>query len=98
MADREFRLFHKQQDRVPCLRRTLALTTNVTLRLNEQIDDAIRRSPNLARHKVRFETHEGRVVMRGEVGTYYQKQMAQETLRRVPGVEHIENRLEVLWR
>jgi hypothetical protein len=31
------------------------------------------------------------------VGSYYQKQMAQETLRRVAGVDQIENELEVCW-
>jgi hypothetical protein len=32
----------------------------------------------------------------GVVGSFYQKQMAQETLRRIDGVGSIENRLEVV--
>ena len=35
--------------------------------------------------------------MQGVVKTYFQKQMAQEAIRRVDGVEHVENCLEVTW-
>ena len=42
-----------------------------------------------------IETESGRVVLQGTVGTFYQKQMAQEALRRIEGVREIENRLEV---
>jgi osmotically-inducible protein OsmY len=31
------------------------------------------------------------------VRSYFQKQMAQEVVRRVEGVEQIDNDLEVLW-
>jgi len=51
----------------------------------------------LKRRNLRFETQEGRVVLRGTVSSYYQKQMAQEALRRLKGVDHIENHLEVNW-
>jgi osmotically-inducible protein OsmY len=36
-------------------------------------------------------------VLQGVVGTFFQKQMAQEALRRVDGVQQIENNLEVAW-
>jgi len=36
-------------------------------------------------------------VLRGVVSSYYQKQMAQEAVRRLQGVEGIENHLEVDW-
>jgi osmotically-inducible protein OsmY len=71
--------------------------TNVTFRLEDQLHEALRRNPYLTRRKLHLETSDGRVVLRGAVNSYYQKQMAQETLRRVPGVEQIENQLEVLW-
>jgi hypothetical protein len=35
--------------------------------------------------------------LRGVVRSYYQKQMAQEVLLGLEGVEHIENQLEVEW-
>jgi osmotically-inducible protein OsmY len=40
---------------------------------------------------------EGHVMLLGTVGTYFQKQMAQEVVRSLEGVEHIENCLEVAW-
>ncbi len=36
-------------------------------------------------------------MLRGTVKTYYHKQMAQEALRRVEGVDQIENQVEVAW-
>jgi len=61
------------------------------------ISSAIEKSPHLKLRNLRFETHEGRVVLRGVVSSYYQKQMAQEAVRRLQGVEGIENHLEVDW-
>jgi osmotically-inducible protein OsmY len=61
------------------------------------ISTAIARHPHLKRRKLRVETHEGRVVLRGVVNTYYQKQMAQEAVRRLEGVHEVENHLEVDW-
>ncbi len=63
--------------------------------LDRLVETAIESSPFVRRRKLRFETHDGRVVLRGRVGTYYQKQMAQEAVRGVAGVLAIENQLEV---
>ena len=38
----------------------------------------------------------GRLTLTGTVGSYYLKQIAQTIVSRVPGVELIDNRLEVL--
>lgn len=65
--------------------------------LDSLIASAIERHPHLKRRNLRFETQEGRVVLRGTVSSYYQKQMAQEALRRLKGVDQIENHLEVNW-
>lgn len=65
--------------------------------LDSRISVAIEKNPHLKRRKVHFEAREGCVVLRGSVSSYYQKQMAQESLRRVQGVERIENQLEVNW-
>jgi osmotically-inducible protein OsmY len=65
--------------------------------LDCQIRSAIDQNPYLMGRKVRIETHDGRVTLRGVVHSYYQKQMAQETLRNVAGVDRIENQLEVCW-
>ena len=65
--------------------------------LEDQVQLAIAGSPYLAKRKVRFETQDGRVVLRGVVSSYFQKQMAQEALRSVAGVREIDNLLEVNW-
>jgi osmotically-inducible protein OsmY len=46
---------------------------------------------------LRIEQQDGQVTLRGTVGTYYQKQMAQELVGRVDGVTNVENHLEVSW-
>ena len=43
------------------------------------------------------EAADGRVVLKGSVGSFFQKQMAQEAIRRVDGVQLIDNLLEVTW-
>jgi osmotically-inducible protein OsmY len=65
--------------------------------LDALISSAIQRNPHLKQRNLRFETHEGKVVLRGTVSSYYQKQMAQEALRRLKGVDCIENHLVVNW-
>lgn len=57
----------------------------------------LEQSPHLARSGLTLEARDGRLVVRGKVRSYFHKQMAQETLRHVDGVEQIENLLEVHW-
>lgn len=38
---------------------------------------------------------EGMLVIRGTVGSYYEKQLAQEYARQIPGVEQVANHLTV---
>ncbi|MCR4413566.1 MAG: BON domain-containing protein [Thermoguttaceae bacterium] len=63
--------------------------------LDDKVLTALERSPYVPRKTLRFETAEGRVTLRGVVCSYFQKQMAQEALRRVEGVHEILNELEV---
>jgi osmotically-inducible protein OsmY len=63
--------------------------------LDDRVLTALARNPYLAGRNLRFETEEGRVTLRGVVRTYFQKQMAQESLRRIDGVDQIHNELEV---
>lgn len=65
--------------------------------LNERLENAIRHNPHFDGRRLRFEASEGKVVLKGTVGSYFEKQMAQESLRRVEGVQEIENDLEVTW-
>ena len=55
------------------------------------IEVAIRESPYLRGKQLRFETLDGHVTLRGNVGSFFHKQMAQETVRRIDGVQRIDN-------
>jgi hypothetical protein len=63
--------------------------------LSERLLNVLTRNPYVASRTLRFETSEGRVVLRGIVRSFFQKQMAQEAVRRVEGVEEVCNELEV---
>jgi osmotically-inducible protein OsmY len=39
----------------------------------------------------------GRVTIKGTVQSFFEKQMAQEALRNINGIESIENQLKVTW-
>ena len=71
--------------------------TMIDMPLDHRILNALEQNPHVGRRNLRFETQQGRVTLRGVVGTYYQKQMAQEAVRGVDGVEEIANELEVCW-
>lgn len=65
--------------------------------LDQIVSSALEQSPYLSTRQLRFETNQGTVVLRGVVPSYYQKQMAQETVRRIDGVDEVINQLEVNW-
>jgi osmotically-inducible protein OsmY len=65
--------------------------------LDDRVLTALERNPYLSHRNLRFETSSGRVTLKGVVGTYFQKQMAQEAIRYVDGVSEIANELEVCW-
>jgi len=69
--------------------------SQIDVPLNDKVFSALTRNPYLSGRNLRFEMAEGRVTLRGVVRSYFQKQMAQEALRRVDGVEEIHNELEV---
>ena len=62
-----------------------------------RVHSALECNPHLKARQLRFEMHDGRVRLLGVVSSYYQKQMAQESVRRLEGVEAVENQLEVAW-
>lgn len=69
----------------------------IDTQIQDKASQAISTHPHLATRRLRLETADGRVTLRGMVQSYFQKQMAQEALRRVDGVETIDNQLEVTW-
>jgi osmotically-inducible protein OsmY len=74
-----------------------APTSTFETTLATRVDQAIQTNPYINCRTLRFETEGSRVVLQGSVKSYFQKQMAQEAVRKVEGVEQIENCLEVLW-
>jgi osmotically-inducible protein OsmY len=69
----------------------------IDMPLDDRVLTALERSPYVPRRNLRFETSEGHVTLRGVVDSYFQKQMAQEALRHVDGIDEISNELEVCW-
>ncbi|HEY4235223.1 MAG TPA: BON domain-containing protein [Lacipirellulaceae bacterium] len=65
--------------------------------LFDLIHSALSTSPYVPNRQVRVEANDGRVVLKGNVGSFFQKQMAQEAIRRIDGVQLIDNLLEVTW-
>jgi len=65
--------------------------------LFDRIHSALSTSPHVPSRQVRVEANDGRVVLKGNVGSFFQKQMAQEAIRRIDGVRLIDNLLEVTW-
>ncbi len=66
--------------------------------LLQRVDSAIQGSPHIAGHQVFCQEESGIVVLHGRVDSFFQKQMAQETLKKLEGVEKVINELEVDWR
>ncbi len=73
-------------------------TTLATTALCDQVVGILSNSPYISRRHVQVETSEGNVRLEGTVSSFFQKQMAQEIVRRVDGVESVENQLKVAWR
>ncbi len=75
----------------------MTIREDCSVLLEDQVQWTLRHNPYLTRNPLRCEAREGHVVIRGEVGSYFQKQMATEALRKLNGIEQIDNQLEVVW-
>jgi hypothetical protein len=65
--------------------------------LDNRAQDVLSKQPNIPKRNLRVEASDGRVTLHGTVHSYYQKQMAQEALRQLEGVQTIDNKIEVSW-
>jgi osmotically-inducible protein OsmY len=65
--------------------------------LSQQIQNAVIHNPHLNHRRMQIRTESGRVTLQGSVRSFFEKQMAQEALRKIEGIESIENQLEVTW-
>jgi len=59
--------------------------------------DAIDQSPYLSDRQMRIDALNGVIKLEGAVNSFFQKQMAQELMRRVDGVTRVDNQLSVNW-
>ena len=64
-------------------------------RIVEAVECCIRKSGYPSLVNVRFDYHEGVLVLRGELPSYYLKQVAQTAVSQVDGVQQVDNRIEV---
>ena len=68
--------------------------------LNEPADAArqrIRSQPHLAFHRIWCEYADGRLFLRGQVPSFYHKQLAQEAIAELESVDQVVNEIEVVW-
>lgn len=65
--------------------------------LQARVADALTKSPYTPGDRFRVEAADGAVRLHGKVTTFFEKQMAQEVVRRLDGVQQVENLLEVSW-
>ena len=65
--------------------------------LSDRISNVVARNPFLDTRQIQFTANGNRVVIHGNVETYFKKQMAQEAVRNIEGVKSIDNQLEVSW-
>jgi osmotically-inducible protein OsmY len=64
--------------------------------VNDRAERRLRGSSFLALRNICCEYHEGILTLRGCLPTYYLKQVAQEVVAEVEGVEKVSNRIEVV--
>lgn len=65
--------------------------------LQTRVNVALKDCPHTLGEHVMGTNEEGVIVLQGRVETFYHKQVAQELLRKVDGVERVVNLLEVHW-
>jgi len=71
-----------------------------TISTNEPADAAkerIRSQPHLAFHRIWCEYAGGRLFLRGQVPSFYHKQLAQEAIAEMESVDQVVNEIEVVW-
>jgi osmotically-inducible protein OsmY len=70
--------------------------SDVRLKLHTAIHNALARNPYFAGRRLRVELRDDDVVVSGVLDTYFQKQMAQESLLAIDGIRRVHNDIEVL--
>jgi hypothetical protein len=83
------------------LLRFLLFSTAMTSNDSQSIADAakhrILHQPHLKMQRLWCECERGRLVLRGQVPSFYFKQLAQEAVAGLTGVRQVVNEIEVIW-
>jgi len=67
-------------------------------RIQDYAASLLRRHSMLALRRIDCEVRQGRLVLSGCLPSYYLKQMAQEAVSSVEGIDELENQIEVIRR
>ncbi len=65
-----------------------------TISITDQAEQVFIHHPHLKNRKIHCVKHENKIVLEGEVGSFFEKQLAQEALRDMDGLV-VENRVTV---
>jgi osmotically-inducible protein OsmY len=68
-----------------------------TLRPEAVAKARLRDVPRLSNQRIWCECQDGRLFLRGQVPSFYHKQLAQEALANLEGIAQIINDIEVVW-
>ena len=71
-------------------------SSDVRRQLHSEVHNALASNPYFAGRKVRVELREDEVVLSGVLGSYFHKQMAQESVLCVDGVRRVHNQIRVV--
>ncbi len=78
------------------------VTNLITLRtrvsateVKSRIEASFRRSAEVDAHKIRVETHDGKVILRGDLRSWAERQEAERTAWSAPGVTQVENLIAI---
>jgi len=63
--------------------------------VKSRIEASLKRSAELDAKKIRVETHDGKVILKGDVHSWSERQEAQATAWSAPGVTQVENQITV---
>ncbi len=64
--------------------------------LAQLVHNVLMRNPHLSARHLEYEVRDQDVIVRGIVSSYYHKQLVQESIRAINGVETVHNDLEVM--
>jgi osmotically-inducible protein OsmY len=65
-------------------------------RLHADVHRALVHNPYFAGNRLAIELRENEVVLSGELGSYFHKQMAQESVLSIHGVRRVHNQIRVV--